>query len=235
MYGTTLQIPGEFILPSKEPEIRDNFVTDYKQHIMRVKPVPVMHNDNRKIFLHRELNDCTHVFLGVGGCKRSLQWPYNGPFKITNRIDCRIYEIDVNGTKKWVSVENIKPVHFLIDQEPSDEVFVALPIVRRENRILADEIPEKSVTLQKEMSPLKNVILIRKNIFRRYCEKKKETEIWTSRIMRIIIPLNIPSNSNIPVFGNLVKREKFIPSILRRGPKKVIFCVNYLTKCTRNY
>ena len=41
--------------------------------------------------------------------------PYSGPYKVINRASDRVYEIDVNGTARQVSVKNIKPAYFLRD------------------------------------------------------------------------------------------------------------------------
>ncbi|XP_051166838.1 uncharacterized protein K02A2.6-like [Leptopilina boulardi] len=70
--GTTLQIPGEFVLPTDEIVDQNAFLTEFKKHMNSLKPVPVQHNDNRKVFVHKDLSTCTHVFLRVGGSKRSL-------------------------------------------------------------------------------------------------------------------------------------------------------------------
>ncbi|XP_043470592.1 uncharacterized protein LOC122503897 [Leptopilina heterotoma] len=112
LYRTTLKIPGEFILPEEFVPNPQIFLEEFRENIRLVKPVPVEHKHKRKIFVHKDLNTCSHIFLRLGRIKKSLESPYSGPHKITKRISDRILEIDVNGIKKNVSIENVKPAFF---------------------------------------------------------------------------------------------------------------------------
>ena len=47
--------------------------------------------------------------------RKSLERPYTGAHKIINRTSDLVFEIDFNGTPKQVSIENIKPAHFVRD------------------------------------------------------------------------------------------------------------------------
>lgn len=70
------------------------------------------HKHKRKIFIHKSLETCSHVFLKiVKSARKSLECPYSGPHKIFNRISDQVYEIEVNGVRRNVSVENIKPAY----------------------------------------------------------------------------------------------------------------------------
>ena len=108
-------MPGEFILPedfSPNPQI---FLEEFREHMQKIKPVPVGQKYKKRAFVHKDLSTCTHVFLRVGVARKSLERPYSGPYKVINRTSDRVYEIDVNGTTRQVSVENIKPAYFLRD------------------------------------------------------------------------------------------------------------------------
>lgn len=116
IYGTTLKIPGEFILPEKftpDPQI---FLEKFLKHMRLVKPAPVAHKHKRKIFFHKDINFCSHVFLKSGTIKKSLECPYSGPHGMIERVSDRVFEIDINGIKRRLSVKNIKPAFFV----PSD-------------------------------------------------------------------------------------------------------------------
>ncbi|XP_033227709.1 uncharacterized protein LOC117179746 [Belonocnema kinseyi] len=80
-----------------------------------VKPVSVGHHGKKRAFLHKDLNSCSHVFLRVRTGKKSLERPYTGPHKVIKRTSDRVFEIDVNGSSRQVSVENVKPAYFLRD------------------------------------------------------------------------------------------------------------------------
>ena len=79
-----------------------------------VKPVPVAHKYKRRAFVFKYLNSCSHSFLR-DHARKALERPYTGPHKILNRISDRVYEIEINGVSRHVSIENIKPAYFLRD------------------------------------------------------------------------------------------------------------------------
>ena len=80
----------------------------------KVKPIPVAQKYKRNAFVFKELNSCSHVFLR-DHARKALERPYTGPPKVLNRPSDRVFEIEVNGVARHVSVENIKPAHFLRD------------------------------------------------------------------------------------------------------------------------
>lgn len=77
-----------------------------------VKPVPVEHKHKRKIFFYKDLYTCSHVFVKIGTIKKALECPYSGPHKIVKRISDRVFEVEVNGIHKQISIENLKPAFF---------------------------------------------------------------------------------------------------------------------------
>lgn len=117
LYGTTLRVPGELIVPEGGPTEPQQVVSEFREHMNQVRPVPVERHGKGKVFVHKDLGECTHVFLRAPPNKKALQCPYTGPHKIINRESDRVYEIDFNGKNKHVSVENVKPAHFIPYQE----------------------------------------------------------------------------------------------------------------------
>ena len=78
-----------------------------------IKAVPVEHHYKKRAFLYEDLNTCSHVFLRVGTGKKSFERPYTGPHRIIKRTSDWVFEIDVNGSPRHASVENVKPAYFL--------------------------------------------------------------------------------------------------------------------------
>lgn len=75
--------------------------------------MPVEHRHKKRIFFHKNLETCSHVFLRkITIIKKGLECPYSGPHKVLNRISDRVYKIDVTGEPKKISVENIKQAYF---------------------------------------------------------------------------------------------------------------------------
>ena len=75
IYGTTLRIPGEFVLPDDFTPNPHAFVEEFREHMRRVKPVPVEHKYKKRAFYFKDLQSCTHVFLRVDGTKKALERP----------------------------------------------------------------------------------------------------------------------------------------------------------------
>ena len=113
VYGTTLRIPGEFVLPEDFAPNPQIFLEEFREHMRAVKPVPVEHRHKRNIFVHKNLSDCSHVFLKIGPVRKSLEPPYSGPHRVVARPSSQVIDIDINGKTKTVSIENVKPAFFL--------------------------------------------------------------------------------------------------------------------------
>ncbi|XP_029670043.1 uncharacterized protein LOC115239589 [Formica exsecta] len=120
LYGTSLKIPGEFFIEDlpADPEI---FVEKHQIHMREIKSQPTAHHHKKTPFYHKNLFDCTHVWIRVDSVKKSLQPPYNGPFRVVNRINNNLFTVDVSGKLTDVSTERLKPV-FLPKEVDSDPV-----------------------------------------------------------------------------------------------------------------
>ena len=113
IYGTTLPIPGEFVLPEDFAPNPQMFLEEFREHVRAIKPVTVEQRHKRNVFVHKNLSDCSHVFLKVGPIRKSHEPPYSGPHRVVARPSDQVIDIDVNGTTKFVSMENVKPAFFL--------------------------------------------------------------------------------------------------------------------------
>ena len=87
------------------------FLEEFREHMRKVKHIPISQKYKRKVFVFKELNSCSHVFLRHHA-KKALERPYMGPHKVLSRVSDRVYEIDVDGIARHVSIEHIKPAHF---------------------------------------------------------------------------------------------------------------------------
>jgi len=62
--------------------------------------------------------------------KRALERPYTGPHKVVQRISERVFNIDINGNTKSVSVDLLKPAYFVLD-DPADPPSTSENILNR--------------------------------------------------------------------------------------------------------
>ena len=108
VYGTTLCLPGEFFDNTQDDMTTDPaaYVTQLKSDMRRLQATPTRPQDSRKVHIHPELSTCTHVFVRHDATQRTLQAPYDGPYKVLHRAD-KYFTLDVKGNKKqfhWIDL-----------------------------------------------------------------------------------------------------------------------------------
>ncbi|GBN24074.1 Transposon Ty3-G Gag-Pol polyprotein [Araneus ventricosus] len=87
VYGESLRLPGEFF---SEPSIRtasEGFANDLQKQMETVGPRTTRRKSNRHIFVHKDLENCSHVFQRIDRVKKQLESPYEGPFPVIERQD----------------------------------------------------------------------------------------------------------------------------------------------------
>lgn len=67
------------------------------------------HHTKIKTFIHRDLEDATHVFVRIDRPRGPLECPYKGPFKIIERISDCVYRIDYKGKQETINRDRLKP------------------------------------------------------------------------------------------------------------------------------
>lgn len=111
LYGKTLLIPGQFFgekqtSKTSEPE----FVSHLRKTMDALQPTTTSKHGNQTVFVHKALQNCSHVFVRNDFVRSSLQPPFNGPFPVLERKDkffkLRIKQKDVN-----VSIDRLKPTY----------------------------------------------------------------------------------------------------------------------------
>ena len=109
VYGTTLRIPGELVVDADSIDPQQIYVERLRRHMREIRPVPTAHHCKRRPFTHKDLYTCTHVLLKLIGGKRSLDQPFERPYKVLERISDTVFKIKVNDVPLTVSTERLKP------------------------------------------------------------------------------------------------------------------------------
>ncbi|XP_076285554.1 uncharacterized protein LOC143211608 [Lasioglossum baleicum] len=120
IFETTLRLPGEFFLPEDFTPDPNIFLEEHREHMRQVRPVPAAHHNKKRAFIFKSLYQCSHVFMR-NMAKKALERPYSGPHRVLSRPSDRVFQIDVNGTSKNVSIELLKPA-FLVNPALDDTV-----------------------------------------------------------------------------------------------------------------
>jgi len=113
IYGTILRIPEEFFLQKDYNPDLQIFINDFRQYMRQVKLIPSSHYKKRA-FVFKELSSCSS--FTITSQLKNLERLYSGPFRIIQRISDKVYSIKANGKLVNVSVERLKPAHFLSEE-----------------------------------------------------------------------------------------------------------------------
>lgn len=73
IYGTALKLPGEYFASEDPIGCPQIFVEKLREQMRQVRPTPISHHNKHKTFTHKELEDCTHVFVRVDRPRRPLE------------------------------------------------------------------------------------------------------------------------------------------------------------------
>lgn len=111
VYGSTIRLPFNYFETPKQivPANQHNFVERLKEMMKDLQPVPSSNKSKQTIFIHKALNNCTHVFIRNDGVKKSLQPNYDGPYEVISRQP-KYFLVKVKGHEKQISIDRLKPM-----------------------------------------------------------------------------------------------------------------------------
>ena len=146
VYGTTLRLPGQFF--SNDQQTTDTMDTStyaalLKGVMQKIRPTPVRQQLQRQTHVSDDLVSCPFVFVRHDGVKRTLQPPYDGPYRVLKRSD-KHYTLDICGHHKVVSLDRLKPAH--IDETASPDNLPSFNTANPDNLHTAspDSLPTSS-------------------------------------------------------------------------------------------
>jgi cleavage and polyadenylation specificity factor subunit 1 len=82
VYGELLRIPGELLTPAPGLAESEHPITQLRWHMARLRPVPAACPASPTTFVHKDIRDCTHVFLRQNATRRALEPPYIEPYQV---------------------------------------------------------------------------------------------------------------------------------------------------------
>ena len=113
VYGTTLRLPGELFISTPSDIASDplSYVDMLKKLMNQLQYRQPRSPSSNPTFVHKDLTDCTHVFIRNDAKKPPLQPTYNGPFKVVD-WKARHFVIARNdGRTDTVSIDRLKPAY----------------------------------------------------------------------------------------------------------------------------
>lgn len=114
VYGETIRIPGEFFETCKQQSTTE-FVQELRRSFDRIRPVPTSSHSTSSVFVHKELQNCSHVFVRHDAVRTPLQKPYDGPFLVIRRTN-KNFMLKIKNKEKMVSIDRLKPEFGVFDE-----------------------------------------------------------------------------------------------------------------------
>ena len=114
VYGTTLRLPGELFVSTPSDTISDplSYVDTLKDLMRQLQyQQPRRSSPSNLPFVHKDLSDCTHVFVRNDAKKPPLQATYDGPFKVADRKPRHFVIAHNDGRTDTVSIDRLKPAY----------------------------------------------------------------------------------------------------------------------------
>ncbi|XP_071450020.1 uncharacterized protein [Hetaerina americana] len=115
IYGQTLWLPGEFFSPPISAiTATAYYVSTLQQGLCQLQPQPVSRHGTRNIFMFKDLEIVSHVFLRNDRLHPSLNPPYDGPFPV---IQCgpKTFKLKIQGREVSVVIDCVKPAYVVSD------------------------------------------------------------------------------------------------------------------------
>lgn len=113
VYGTTLRLPGEFFTESQPCRNEHEFVKEFRIVLQQMAPTNRSNASIEKVFIQKDLATCTHVFIRNDAVRKTLQPPFDGPFKVLKRTE-RYFTVQLKHRKAQISMDRLKAA-FIVD------------------------------------------------------------------------------------------------------------------------
>lgn len=118
VHGSSLRLLGEFIF---EDALRppSEFVQELKKTTNSLQPTQTTHKRKQQTFIHRDMGQCTYVFVRVDAVQAPLKQPYDGPFKVTKKYE-KYFIVDLGNRRAKISIDRLKPA-YITNTRPADD------------------------------------------------------------------------------------------------------------------
>ncbi|KAF8791910.1 hypothetical protein HNY73_003576 [Argiope bruennichi] len=133
-----LDFQGNFLSPTMDIPDPFTFVGKLREVMQRLLPPKPQLHGSQTVFVSKDLDSCTHVILRTDALRKSLQPPYEGPFRVHHRTE-KSSKIDKHGKGLTVNVNRVKPAYVLHDCDNTRHPASESPAQQRCQRGLPDQ------------------------------------------------------------------------------------------------
>ncbi|GBM39814.1 hypothetical protein AVEN_45778-1 [Araneus ventricosus] len=117
--STNLKVPGQFFVNSNIGIPLPDYLSRLQELMRALKPSGPVHHGLKAVYMPKDLQTCSHVFVKRRPIDRALTSPFESPFPVKKRRDKNFVVLE-NGQEKVISVDGLKPVVILSDTTSSN-------------------------------------------------------------------------------------------------------------------
>jgi hypothetical protein len=122
VYGEPLRIPDELLTLGTNPRDPALLISELRQHMARLRPVLAVCHAFPATFVHKDLHNCTHVFLRQDTTHQVLEPPYRGPYQVLSRRE-KTLQLLMRGKPVTMSADRVKPAYVLNETDCGSTTF----------------------------------------------------------------------------------------------------------------
>lgn len=136
--GSTLTLPGDMVSVNSSDQVSDQMpsrelVQRFKDHMHRVRPATAKATQGR-VYLPATLHTATHVYVRIDTNVGKLQPRYDGPFRVLERLNDRVYRVQMPHGPDTVSTTRLKPAWVEARPTPQQAFLASLLTAIRQAR-----------------------------------------------------------------------------------------------------
>lgn len=130
LYGQTLRLPGEFYgeIPSTTNNSPSHFLSHLTEALKKAQ-IQRKSNTNQAVFVHGDLNKCTHVYIRNDAVRKPLTPTYSGPHKVIERYE-KYFNVQMANRNTNVSIDRLKPAYYLDTDEGKQDTLTYAHVTR---------------------------------------------------------------------------------------------------------
>lgn len=133
LYGKKLRLPGEFY---GESTVSRSTTSEFMNHLSEaLKKAQVQRESNkqRAVFIHSDLDKCTHVYVRNDCVSKPLTATYNGPYRVIDR-NGKYFNVQLENRSSNISIDRLKPAYTLNTKHEDQEASTSYSYVTRTGR-----------------------------------------------------------------------------------------------------